>query len=439
MSYPHSIEKIARILRIKPENLQKTCLSMDKMFNMSGILDQIIAENNFRVKEILGYLNLSKNSSSEEIYEAIIFKLKNDDNNLFEILGKPSCKTKEHCGKIVSRAREITNVQDGFFLKIEKAKEILEKYPPQNIMKALGYKDVKALLAKEDFNEVYASLRFVESNEWMTEFLNQGYKNIKPSDFEKREIKVLILNNKWLKVAEKFIKKKYHNVSHLKELGIIFIIPLEINSPGETLRVFSLLLHYLHEIDFYSKIIGRYAEQENFVEKLISALCGDVSEKKDLPEGSWRIVQRYLAKDDANDFRLLTPHVNPETIHWEKAENDISKLDALDSDFDFTFWKDLNFVGDFFRGGNKYSNGTIENKIVKENGEIENLVSMNLIDSVMSLVKEKEMIKYLYHHQEAMWNKIFTEYLGKKNLEELIRENFYKGYVTKEDIKKFIK
>ena len=142
---------------------------------------------------------------------------------------------------------------------------------------------------------------------------------------------------------------------------------------------------------------------------------------------------------DVNDFRLLTPHVNPETIHWHKAENDISKLDALDPDLDFTFWRDLNFVGDYFRGGNKYSNGTIENKIVKENGEIENLVSMNLIDSVMSLVKEKEMIKYLYHHQEALWNKIFIEYLGKEAMEKLIIENFYRGYIEKEEIEKFIK
>ncbi len=438
MEHLYAIEKISKILRTKPEYLQKLCLSLDKMCDTSGILDQIIAENDFKVKEILGYLKLSKNSSSEEVYRAIISKLKNDDSDLFEILGKPTCKTQDHCGEIISKAKEIANIRDGFFLKKEKAKEILEKHPPQNIIKALGYKNVGDLLAKEDFDEVYSSLRFVESEEWMTEFLSKGYRDIKVSDFERREIKVLILNNKWLKVAEKFIKKKYHNVSHLKELGIIFVIPLQINSSGETLRVFSLLLHYLHEIDFYSKIIENYSKQENFLEKLISALRGDVSDQKNIPQGSWRIVQRYLAKDNANDFRLIESHVNPETIHWDKAENDISKLDAIDSDLDFTFWKNLNFVGDFFKGEGKHVNGTMENKIIKKNGEIESLVSMNLIDSVMSLVKEKEMIKYLYHHQEAMWNKIFIEYFGKEAIEKLIIDNFYKGYITKEEIEKFI-
>ena len=412
---------------------------MDQMCHKTGILDQVVAENDFKVKEILGFLGLSKKSSSEEVHEALITKLKKDDKNLFNILGKPTCKTKNDCGNLISKAYEIANVGEGFFLKKEKARELLSDHPPENIIKALNYKDVEELLKNEDFDEIYSSLRFAESREWMTEFLSKGYQDIKLSDFEKREIKVIILDDKWLKVAEKFMEKKYHNVSHLKELGIIFVIPLEINSPGEILRVFSLLLHYLHEVNFYSQIIEGYSKQENFVEKLISALRGDVSEEKNLPEGSWRIVQRYLAKDDVNDFRLMEPHVNPETIHWDKAESDISKLDATHPDLNFTFWKDLNFVGDFFKGGEGYNNNAIENKVIKENGEVESLVSLNLIDSVMSLVKEKEMIKYLYHHQEAMWNKIFTEYLGKEALEKLTIGNFYKGYITKEKIEKFIK
>jgi hypothetical protein len=133
----------------------------------------------------------------------------------------------------------------------------------------------------------------------------------------------------------------------------------------------------------------------------------------------------------------MEPHVNPETIHWDKAENDISKLDTTHFDLDFTFWKDLNFVGDFFKEED-YNNGVIENKIFKKNGGIKSLVSLNLIDSVMSLVEEKEMIKYLYHHQEALWNKIFIEYFGKEAMEKLIIDNFYKGYITKEEIEKFI-
>jgi len=46
----------------------------------------------------------------------------------------------------------------------------------------------------------------------------------------------------------------------------------------------------------------------------------------------------------------------------------------------------------------------------------------------MSLVKEKEMIKYLYHHQEALWNKIFISYLGQEKVEAIVKENLLKGW-----------
>lgn len=435
MNYPYSTDKIAKILRVKPEVLQNLSFGMDKICHKSGVLDQIIAENDFRVKEILELLNLNNKSTSEEVYRAIISKLKKDDQKLFEILEKPNLKYKESCSQLINKAIEISGVNKGFFLKKEKAAEILESYPPENLLKALDYKNVVELLDKEDFDEIYASLRFVESREWMNEFLNKGYKNITPADFEKRKIRVLLLSNKWLDVARKFIEKKYHNVSHLKELGVIFIIPIQLDTLGDTLRVFSLLLHYLHEVSFYSRVIEKFAKQDNFVKKFISALVGEVPEEKKLPDGSWRIVQRYLAKDDINDFRLFKPHVNPETIHWHKAENDISKLDVTYPDLDFTFWKGLNFVGDFFRSISKNTNGFFDNRIVKKNGEIKTLVSMNLIDSIMSLVKEKEMVKYLYHHQEAMWNKIFKEYIGREAMERLIIENFYRGHITREEIK----
>ncbi|MEW6407602.1 MAG: hypothetical protein AB1465_02850 [Patescibacteria group bacterium] len=429
MDYSYSITKISQILRARPEALLDLQEKMSELTNKKGVLERIVAENDFKVKQILGFLKLTGQESVDKIYNALIKKLKDDDADLFEILGKPKCTTQENCGSLISKAKELADVGKGFFLKKEKACELLCSYPPKNILKSLGYKTTEALLEKEDFREIYCALRFIESPAWMREFLTKYYKNIKKTDFEEREIKVFILDGKWLKIAEKFIQKKYHNVSHLKELGIIFIIPLPIDTPGEILRVFSLLLHYLHEVDFYSKLFVRYSKEENFVNKFVSALRGDVLEKK-LHDGYfWRIVQRYLAKDDVNDFRLFESHVNPEAIHWYKAENDLSKLDAQFPDLDFTFWRGLDFVGDFFKYGKHIGNNLQHREVKENNGEVKGLLSLNLIDNIMSLVKEKEMVKYLYHHQEALWNEIFAGYLGHRNMEKLIIENFDRGYI----------
>lgn len=436
MNYSYPITKISQILRARPETLLDLQEKMSKLTNKIGVLERIVAENDFKVKEILSLLGLSGRESIDIIYKALVQKLKDDDADLFKILGKPECTTRENCGSLISKAKELTNVGKGMFLKKEKACELLCSFPPKNILKSLGYKTTKELLEKEDFREVYCALRFVEQSAWMQKFLTDYYKDIKPSDFEEREIEVFVLGGKWLKIAEKFIQKKYHNVSHLKELGIIFIIPLPIDTPGEILRVFTLLLHYLHEVDFYSRLFVRYLKEEDFVSKFISALRGDVLEKKLHNGYFWRIVQRYLAKDNENDFRLFEPHVNPEAIHWYKAENDLSKLDAQFSDLDFTFWRGLDFIGDFFKYG-KYVGNNLQHREIKEkNGEVKGLLSLNLIDNIMSLVKEREMIKYLYHHQEALWNEIFAGYLGHRNMEKLIIENFDKGYISENEIKK---
>jgi len=405
-------EKFAKILRIKEKNILEVCQSMGEACHSKGALERVIAENDFKVKEILGVLNISKKSKSHEVYNAIIEKLKSDDRKLYKILEEPKCGSKETCRFMIDILKDLSNVSPNLFLKHDVAREMLIKCPPQNILKSLGYKDTDELLQHEDFRQVFSALRFVESSDWMNNKLVPLYNKLRPEDFKEREIDIIILDGKWLKVAEKFIKKKYHNVSHLKELGIVFIIPLEVDTPGEMLRIFTLVLHYLHEVTFYATLFRKYRNNHDIGKKIMSLIRGEVSEEKIKGDNVWRIVQRYLAKDDPDDFRLFEPHVNPETLHWDKAENDISRLDARYTDLDFTFWKNLNFVGEFF-----------------PNKKGEELVSFNLIDSIMSLVKEKERIKYLYHHQEALWNKIFEEFVGKDRMEDLVISNFEKGFI----------
>mgnify|MGYP001604830742 CR=1 FL=1 len=77
------------------------------------------------------------------------------------------------------------------------------------------------------------------------------------------------------------------------------------------------------------------------------------------------------------------------------------------------YWSGLGAVGDFF----KTASG------------VEVLVSFNLVDTVMALVQRRELIKYLYHHQEAMWNKIFAAYFGWDKLREMSKKYVFKGWL----------
>ena len=411
----YSYEKIAKILRADKDVLKEIEEKMRLIVGHNEVLDKICEENEKIIKNRLDSLNV-KEGRAANIYQSLIDKLKITDEKIFNLFEKPVCDSGEGCKTLLNFAREISGIEPGFFIKEEKAKEFLTNIPPQNILKSLKYENVGELVKNENVFEIYSALRFMEDRDWLNNVFFKQYESLVPEDFEQRKIKVTVLNNQWKRAADNFLKKKYHNISHLKELGIIFVIPTKLQTPGETLRTFSLILHYFHEIDFYSRLFEKYAKEENFALKIISSLKGDVLDNRFSAEDlgkKWLIVQRYLAKEDEYDWRLFEPHINPEAIHWTKAENDISRLGEKFNLPELNFWRDLDWVGDFFP---------------TETG-IDSLVSFNMIDAVMDLVQQKEMIKYLYHHQEALWNKIFISFVGEKETEQLIIENFDKGFV----------
>ncbi len=419
-------EKLAKILRTKPEVLLDLEQKMNAISGKSGVIDKIISENDIIVERTLNELGIQPDQrTAENIYNILIGHLSNFDRYLYNFLGKPRIEElSRNGGKLCQVALKLNDPKNGFFIKKERGIKMLEKFPPDNILNFFGYTTVTELFKFQDFNSIFCSLRFAQSTEWMHKFFDEAYADLSASDFEEREVEMKVLEPQWLNVAEQFLQKKYHNVSHLKEFGIIFIIPLQLDSPGETLRLFTLLLHYLNEVPFYSKLFKKFSTEPDFTTKLKSLLRGDVPEEPTPQSGNLtlRIVQRYLAKDDENDFRLSEPHINPEAEHWFKAEQDLAKLQTLpeliqyqnqpDVIGNYGYWQGLDFVGDFFKN-------------IKGS---EQLVSFDLIDLVMSLVKKGE-IKYLYHQEEALWNKIFIEYLGRDKINQLVEENIINGFI----------
>jgi hypothetical protein len=415
MSSP--IEKIARILRADKDFISKIDARLSAVTRKKGIIEKIITENEDKVNDRLLKLGVSREAGAKEVYDALISKIEADDHLLFEALRQPNRSRPEDCSRVLELTRKVVDANHGFFLKKEKAFEFLRREPPQKVMAFLGYDSVDKMLGKEDLFEVFSALRFVEENDWLNNVFFKQYENLTPDDFEEREIRVKVLSEKWNRAVELFIMKKWHNINHLKELGVVFVIPISLGISGELLRMVSLVFHYLHEIPFYSEMFRRIAEMPvTFSSNLVSLLRGDVFDRR-LPEGEknlWFVIQRYLAKDDENEWRLFVPHINPEVIHWSKSTNDLIKMSKFEDGFEteLSFWSGLDWVGDYFKD---------------EVGQ-DILVSFNLVDTVMSLVKRKELIKYLYHQQEALWNKIFEEYFGEEQLEKFSKDYLLQGY-----------
>lgn len=411
-------------MRVDPKVLLDLEARMNLLTGKSGLLEKVYKENQRRLGEALSTLGLDTGVKlAKEISDALINEVRKLDQRIFKTMGEPNLSENADANEKISKIAFSVHNRDlvkfappvGFFLKKEKARDLLEKFPPRNMLEHFGHQNVGELVTKEGFSSVFSALRFSQDDDWMHDFFESAYSDINKSDFERRPVEIKVLEAKWLEVAKKYMKHKLHNVSHLKELGIIFIVPLPDTTDGETLRMFLLILHYLNEVPFYSRLFEKFSQKPDFAQKFKSLLRGDVPEKRInfLEPMTWRIVQRYLAKDDPNDFRLFQPHVNPEADHWFKAIADLDAVSAdLFADLKIKNWKLLDFVGNFFHGGSGIE-----------------LISLDLIDLAMDLFKKYEN-KYLYHQQEALWNQIFIEYMGREKMSGLIEENIVNGFIN---------
>ena len=404
------IQKIARLLRTPENVLEKLFNDMERLTGKTGIAEKIIAENDLMVNRKMTELDIAPDKADAQMVAvALLKKTQEADTAFYEFLGKPDFGQQACCSTMLDVTKQVTNLEPGYFIKEEKLHNFLTLNPPKNILAALGYSTAKEMLEKEDIYEIMAALRFVEDERWLNEVYLRPYHDLIADNFEVRETQVRVLSEKWLSIAEKFVGKKLHNISHLKELGMVFIIPIKKdNFPGQSLETFSLILHYLHEIDFYAKLFKKYSGQTGFGENVVNLLSGKVGEGV-----KWRIVQRYLAKIDPQDPRLFEPHVNPETIHWFKAEKEMDILAVKYPQTKLDFWQGMDdFVGMVLPAGKKG----------------EEIVSFDLLDNIISLT-HGGLGKYLYHQQEALWNKIFMEFMGEEKMEEMIVDNIKEGFI----------
>ena len=413
-----AIKKITKLLRMSDENVLADLFSkMEKLTGKKKVAEKIYEENEQMVKQKLSDIGIVREKADAQYVEAeILRKAGEADSSFFEFLGKPDFGAPEGYARMIELAKEIKPGEEkGFFLKEEKLRDLIFLNPPKNIIKELGYKDVKELLGKEDIYHIFAALRFAENERWLNEFFMRPYHDLIKDNFEEREIRIEVLPQKWAEIGEKFVGKKLHNISHLKEAGMIFVVPTKKNGfSGQTLETFTLIFHYLYEIEFYSKLFKKYFGLPNFGTRLVEFLAAKVFAFP-LSSGAnlWRIIPRYLAKLNESDPRLFEPHINPEPLHWLKAENDIDSFAVKNPQIKLDFWRGVDdFTGDIFPAGKKG----------------EDIVSFDLIDNIISLSRGS-IGKYMYHQQEALWNKIFIEFMGQDKIEEIIMNNLEKGYV----------
>ena len=413
--------QLHEILLVDKNVLDKLENDMKEILWKEGVVGAVTENVNSTIEKSLEKLGLGKDCSAEDVVHALTVHIGSDEEKLYEYIGggredfQDREKAKKLFEKIKDLAFTILSEKEGYFLKKQKAEEILRKCPPEGAINYLKYQDVDELIQKEDIGEIMSALRFTENDEWMHKTFDKAYGEFTVDDFEHRQIELRMLGPQWEEIGKKYVAKKHHNVSHLKEFGIIFLNPINQHLPGAFFRDFALFFHYFHEIIFYSKLFEKNFGSSDFAQRLKSLLRGDVSKKDSMQKGEWLIVQRYLWKENPKDPRLFLPRVNPEALHWHNGEQDLVEFGKKKSELLFEFWDNMDWVAGYF------TNKAGENI----------LVSFDLEDNAMNYVSASHKVgEYIrYHQQEALWNELFLRYVGTERRDKLLIENFNKGSI----------
>jgi len=375
------------------------------------LISEIIGKVHLKTKE----LGLDPNDTTgKELYHALINRIEKDEKHLVEQIGGHPGDSSEKLMPLMKKAWEEVDVpKTAWVLKQSVAKEMLRSLPPQNIMAALGYKSIDSMLKRENLYEVYGALRFAESPDWLNKF-NRLYKTLKPSDFENRKIEIVVMPmDRWGDIAAHFIHKKKHNITHLKEMGVILMLPITGHLRGITIFSLPLLFHYLNEIRLYSAFFKLQQVKPDFGKIVVNTLIADPGEAAVMAGTKihWRVIQRYLGRlENEVHPQLFEPHVQPEDLHWRKAEELLAKVDP-----DLAFWLDLDFVA-VMHGKRP--------------------IALNMLDVAANYVNQTEYTDRIhYHFTDSLWNEIFVRYMGEANLEEQVLKQLNNNMIAPEKLK----
>lgn len=340
-------------------------------------------------------------STGPEVYQALLGHVEQDIIRLKKIIGaKDSDEVRYLVPLLIAAANSVEFNRNVFVLKREKAKEFLRVMPPQKLISKLGYEDVEAMMAGEDFDEIYTALRFSEGSEWLNAY-NELFKTVTADDYETRPLRIIQMDHdKYVDLASEFVKKKLHNVTHTKEMGIIVVVPMHARKMrGLVLKTLPLLLHYMNEVKLYSTFFKLQSSKPHFGSTVVETLIADPGINSQIAgkRVHWRVIQRYLGRHKQDEISMVAfePHVQPEDLHWRRAEDLLYQIDP-----ELRFWKDRDFVGLNYDGFP---------------------VAFNLFDvSFAYSNQESYQNRYAYHFRESLWNELFARYMGSKNLEQQV-------------------
>jgi hypothetical protein len=340
-------------------------------------------------------------TTSKELYHALLHKVQQDDQKLIKTLRTRAATYISAEGNVedglVHALQSLTEAKDCFALKSASFKALMKKIPPKKAMKQLGYRSLTSFLKHENPATILTVAAATEDDRWQQQLLT-SYKNLKQSDFENRPVSIVKADSaKWHKRIES--SGRNHAVLAYREIGAIVILPIPKDSPaGIATASLSLALQQLNEIQATSAYLKMSQVRTDFGSAVQLAITDEISLNsaalnRDIP---WNLVHRfYQSAQEHFDEAIFEPHLRVEDMSWESIETLISQIEPS-----LSFWRGASHIG--MQHNNKP-------------------VSLNLIDVVLNLTNNSPFEQRLVSHfQKSLWHELLLKYLNRETIEQTI-------------------
>ena len=377
---------------------------LDKLELASGekaidarFISEIIVQSKLKIRQ----LGLDpSDTSAEELHEALINLVSLHDKFLNKAIG---ANLYSNTDEIISDIVKFTKVnfknKQIWGIKHSVSKRILKKMPPKVLMKNLGYRSIDSMLKIESIDDLFAGIRIAESKEYLSKFFD-SYKNLKPNDFESRNIIIKHLNNdKWKKISSLYVDANKNNLICIKEMGSIIILPLSVAKlKGITILLLPLLLHNINELHIYSSYFKFEQVKHNFGEILSKSIKNTLNTNINMVglELNWKIIRDHFGKLTINgDTDVFMPHIQTDDLEKNSVEEALFKIEPA-----LHFWYGNDCLGV------PYPKGT---------------VSFNIMDIAFDYVNSLDFINSSTSYlKNSIWDEILKRYLSEGPLQEQV-------------------
>lgn len=342
-------------------------------------------------------------TTGEELYYALLDVASLHDEFLVKHMGGDNRgNVSDLLPRIHSFVDSIDMPKNVWAVKHSSIKKMLKSMPPKKVMKQLGYRSIDSMLKREKTDELMVGVRILESTTWQQKFISK-YSKLTPQDFENRDFKFLMLDGeKWGTQVSSFVKENHQNLTNLKEMGVVAILPLPITYlEGITLTLCVRLLHYFNQVRAYSNYFKLHQVKPDFGYVLAETIQNDPSRHATMAGQHihWKTVNQFLGQESSREHSaLFEPHINPDDLFWRKAEEILYRVEPA-----LHFWHDMDYVGVY-----------IDDKPL----------SFNLLDVSANLVNKIEYPNHLNSHlKNALNNELNIRYFGSRTLRnDVIRQ-----------------